>query len=122
MGSATGNHWTTVDGFHARTRADGSFSFTYPAPSMFNIRYRVKAGDYVSLPRVFNAKTQDLTIRVTGQSENNTNDPGRVDVGEPFGITVDTTPDNIYRSPESGGLPVFRGRTLALQKRIDAST
>ena len=80
MGSATGNHWTTVDGFHARTQADGSFSFTYPAPSMFNIRYRVKAGAYVSAARVFNAKTQDLTIRVTGQPVNNTNAPARVGV------------------------------------------
>ena len=122
MGSATGDHWTTVDGFHDRTRADGSFSFAYPAPSMFNIRYRVKAGAYLSTARVFNAKTQDLTIRVTGQPENNTNAPARVDVGQWFGITVDTTPDNIYRSPESQGLPVFRGRTLALQKRTDAST
>ncbi|WP_180934585.1 hypothetical protein [Nocardioides ungokensis] len=47
MGNATGNHWSTVDGFHDQTQADGSFSFTYPAPSMFNIRYRVKAGEYV---------------------------------------------------------------------------
>lgn len=122
MGSATGNHWTTVDGFHARTRADGSFSFTYPAPSMFNIRYRVKAGKYLSTARVFNAKTQDLTIRVTGQPENNTNAPARVSVGQAFGITVDTTPDNIYRSPESQNLPVLRGRTLTLQERTAAST
>ena len=122
MGVATGDHWTTVDGFHRRTQRDGSFSFTYPAPSMFNIRYRVKAGAYVSPARVFNAKTQDLTIRVTGQPENNTNAPGRVGAGQPFGITVDTTPDNIFRSPESGGLPVFRGRTLTLQKRTGAST
>lgn len=122
MGIATGDHWTTVDGFHDRTRADGSFSFTYPAPSMFNIRYRVKAGAYVSAARVFNAKTQDLTIRVTGQPANNTNAPARVDVGQPFGITVDTTPDNIFRSPESLGLPVFRGRTLTLQERTGAST
>ncbi len=76
---------------------------------MFNIRYRVKAGRYVSAARVFNAKTQDLTIRVTGQPENNTNIPGRVGVGRPFGITVDTTPGNIYRSPESQGLPRARG-------------
>jgi hypothetical protein len=122
MGIAVGNHWTTVAGFHDRTRPDGSFSFSYPAPSMFNIRYRVKAGKYVSAARVFNAKTQDLTVRVTGQPELNTNVPGRVGVDEPFGITVDTTPDNIFRSPESQGLPVFKGRTLALQERVDAST
>jgi hypothetical protein len=118
MGTVTGNSWSTVEGFSARTRADGSFSFAYPAPSMFNIRYRVKAGPYATPARLFNAKTQDLTIRVTGEPENNTNRPGRVDVDEPFGITVDTTPDNIYRRPDSRGLPVFRGRALTLQERI----
>ncbi|GAB3793573.1 hypothetical protein GCM10027601_42650 [Nocardioides ungokensis] len=122
MGNATGNHWSTVDGFHDQTQADGSFSFTYPAPSMFNIRYRVKAGEYVSAARVFNAKTQDLTIWVTGQTVTNTNAPARVGVDRTFGITVDTTPDNIYRSPESQGLPVLKGRTLTLQQRIDADT
>ena len=118
MGSVVGNKWTTVEGFRARTRADGSFSFGHPAPSMFNIRYRVRAGRYVSPARVFNAKTQDLTIRVTGHRENNVNEPGRVRAGQPFGITVDTTPDNIFRSPESQGLPVFTGRALTLQKRV----
>jgi hypothetical protein len=110
-------HWTTVPGFHSRTRADGSFRFVHPAPAMFNIRYRVKAGRYVTPARVFNAKSQDLTLRVTGQQENNTNRPGMIGVGESFGITVDTTPENIYRSPDSKGLPVFDGRTLTLQKR-----
>ena len=117
-----GDAWSTVEGFRSSTRADGSFSFTYPAPSMFNIRYRVKAGAYVSPSRLFYAKTQELTIRVTGQPENNTNEPGMVDAGRSFGITVDTTPENIFRSPDSHGLPVFRGRVLTLQKRIDGDT
>jgi hypothetical protein len=122
MGSAVGGVWDTVEGFSARTRADGSFSFAYPAPSMFNIRYRVKAGAYVTPAKVFNAKTQDLTIRVTGQKENDTHQPGRVDEGASFGITVDTTPDNIYRSPESQNLPVLQGRVLTLQQRIDGQS
>ena len=122
MGSAVGDQWDTVEGFSARTRADGSFSFSYPAPSMFNVRYRVKAGAYVSPAKVFNAKTQDLTIRLTGQQPNNTNEPGRVNAGQKFGITVDTTPNDIYRSPESQGLPVFPGRTLTLQRRDDSAT
>ena len=122
MGSVTSNAWDTVEGFSARTRPDGSFSFSYPAPSMFDIRYRVKAGSLVTPSRLFSAKTQDLTIRVTGQRENNTNEPARVDAGKPFGITVDTTPDTIYRTPSSIGLPVFRGRTLTLQRRVDGRT
>jgi hypothetical protein len=117
-----GDVWSTVEGFSSSTRADGSFAFTYPAPSMFNIRYRVKAGSYVSPSRLFYAKTQELTIRVTGQPENNTNEPGKVDSGRSFGVTVDTTPENIYRSPDSRGLPVFRGRVLTLQRRVDGDT
>jgi hypothetical protein len=117
-----GDVWSTVDGFRDSTFADGSFSFTYPAPSMFNIRYRVKAGEYVSPSKLFYAKTQELTIRVTGQPENNTNEPGTVASDRPFGITVDTTPENIYRSPDSHGLPVYRGRMLTLQSRLDGDT
>jgi hypothetical protein len=89
---------------------------------MFNTRYRVKAGNYVSPSKLFHAKTQELTIRITGHPESRTNEPGRVGAGQRFGITVDTTPDNIYRSPESKGLPVYRGRVLTLQKRIDGDT
>ena len=117
-----GDRWTTVEGFHARTRADGSFSFAFPAPGMFNIRYRVKAGRHVSPSRLFVAKTQDLTLRVTGQSPNSTGEPALVSAGRAFGITVDTTPDNIFRSPSSRGLPVFEGRTLTLQRRVDGDT
>ena len=121
MGSVVSNNWDTVEGFSARTRADGSFSFAYPAPSMFNIRYRVKAGRFVTPARLFHAKTQDLTIHVTGQAENSTNQPGQVGSGQTFGITVDTTPDNVYRAPETQGLPVFRHRVLTLQKRVSAT-
>ncbi len=122
MGSVVGNHWSTVDGFRAHTRADGSFSFGYPAPSMFNIHYRVKAGRYVTPARLFHAKTQDLTVQVTGRAQNSTNEPGRVDEGQSFGITVNTTPTNIYRSPEAQGLPVLLGRALTLQQRVGEST
>ncbi len=121
MGRA-GDMWTTVAGFRSRTRADGGFSFGYRAPGMMNIRYRVKAGRYVTPSKLLVAKTQELTIRVAGQRENNTNEPGRVAAGRNFAITVDTTPDNVYRSPTSKGLPVFRGRTLTLQERIDGDT
>jgi hypothetical protein len=117
-----GDRWTTVAGFTAKTRADGSFAFTYPAPGMFNIRYRVKAGSQVSPSRLFLAKTQDLTLRVAGQRENNTSEPGLVSADRPFDITVDTTPDNIFRSPSSRGLPVLPGRTLTLQRRVDGDT
>lgn len=117
-----GDRWTTVEGFHARTRADGSFRFAYPAPGMFNIRYRVKAGTHVSASHLFLAKTQDLTLRVAGQRDNNTAEPALVAANRSFDIVVDTTPDNIFRSPSSQGLPVFEGRSLTLQRRVDGDT
>lgn len=121
MGRA-GDAWTIVEGFASRTNADGSFAFSHPAPGMFNIRYRVKAGKWVSASQLFAAKTQDLTIRVTGQPENNTQAPASVRPGSAFGISVDTTPENLFRSPDTRGLPVFEGRALTLQKRIDGAT
>lgn len=117
-----GDRWTSVAGFRAQTRADGSFQFSYPAPGMFNIRYRVKAGRHVSATKLFLAKTQEVTLRVAGQPENNTGEPALVATGRPFDIIVDTTPDNVFRSPSSQGLPVFPGRRLTLQRRVDGDT
>lgn len=113
-----GDHWLPVDGFASRTRADGSFTFSYPAPDMLGIFFRVKAGAYTSPRREFNAKAQDLTIALTGQRATL---PALVDVAEPFGITVDTTPDGILRSSSTNGLPVFAGRRLTLQRRVGGS-
>lgn len=114
--------WIPIKTFHRQTARDGSFSFRRIAPSMMNIRYRVVAGRYVTPATTFYARTQDLTIRKTGDPDSNTNPPALVDPGVTFGITVDTTPDHIFRSPGSTGLPVFAGRDLALQKRHDDGT
>ncbi len=88
---------------------------------MMNIHYRVRGGSAVSAPLTFLAKTQDLTIRVAGTRADAANPPGRVEAGRPFAIAVDTTPDEL-RGPTSRGLPVFEGRTLTLQRRVDADT
>lgn len=109
--------WIPIRGFHRDTARDGGFSFRRVAPSMMNIRYRVVAGRYATPAQVFYARTQDLTIRMTGDLDDNTNPPARVAPGQTFGITVDTTPDHIFRSPGSMGLPVFEGRALDLQRR-----
>jgi hypothetical protein len=111
------NGWVHVPGAHGRTHRDGSFSFGFRAPSMFGIRYRAKAGPYETPAVRFNAKTQDLTLHRTGLEATRTNDAIRVDVGEQYGIVVDTTPDTIFRSPQSLGAPVFEGRKLTLQER-----
>ena len=47
--------------------------------------------------------------------------PGQPVAGEPFTIAVDTTP-SLFRRPETIGLPVFAGRGLTLQRRIDGDT
>jgi hypothetical protein len=120
-----GDQWNDVDGFRSKTRADGSFAFSYPAPSMFNVLYRVKSGKFYSPVKNFQAKSQDLTIAVTGSENyfgNNMNEPAFLNAGRTFGITVDTTPDDIFRSPDSKDLPVFEGRTLTLQRRVDGYT
>ncbi|MBZ5737464.1 hypothetical protein [Nocardioides mangrovi] len=118
MGSVVGGVWDTVEGFHAKSRADGSFSFHYQAPSMFGISYRVVGGGRATPAHTFSAKTQDLTIGVTGQALSTTGLPALVAAGEPYGITVDTTPDDLVRASDSADLPVFRGRHLTLQKRV----
>lgn len=107
-----GDTWFPVRGFTGTTAADGSFAFSFPAPAMAGIRYRVAGkGGVVSPPVSFRAKGQDLTMWVVGQAV----------AGLPFTIAVDTTP-SLVRRPETIGLPVFAGRTLTLQRRVDGST
>ena len=36
-----GDQWFAVRGFSGTTAADGSFSFSFPAPAMGGIRFRV---------------------------------------------------------------------------------
>lgn len=113
-----GDTWNTIKGFSSRTNADGSFRFTYPAPSMFGVLYRVKAGRFVSAVEEMNAKTPEVTLEVTGQGGGEDGAPGLLDDNERFSLTANTAPTGIFRAPESAGLPVFPGRALTLYKRI----
>jgi hypothetical protein len=107
-----GDRWFPVRGFSGTTAADGSFSFSFPAPAMGGIRFRVVGkGGVASPPVSLRAKGQDLTMWVVGQAV----------AGLPFTIAVDTTP-SLVRRPETIGLPVFAGRTLTLQRRVDGTT
>ena len=109
-------------GFSGTTAADGSFGFSFPAPAMFGIRYRVVGkGGTVTPPVSFNAKGQDLTMWVAGLDPTSPGDTGQAIAGVPFTIAVDTTP-SLVRRPETIGLPVFAGRTLTLQRRVDGDT
>lgn len=116
-----GDNWFAVRGFAGRTAADGSFRFDSQAPAMFGIRYRVVAGKIATAPVTFNAKAQDLTMWVAGEDPQNAGDPGQPVAGQPFTIAVDTTP-SLFRRPETIGLPVFVGRGLTLQQRLDGDS
>ncbi|KRF30684.1 hypothetical protein [Nocardioides sp. Soil805] len=117
-----GDQWFAVRGFSGSTAADGSFSFSFPAPAMLGIRYRVVAKGGAATPPVsFRAKGQDLTMWVAGPDPTNARVPGQPVAGVPFTLSVDTTP-SLVRRPETIGLPVFAGRTLTLQRRVDGDT
>ncbi|MEO5662174.1 MAG: hypothetical protein ABIR39_02730 [Nocardioides sp.] len=116
-----GDTWFPVRGFSGTTGADGAFAFAFQAPAMFGIRYRVVSGDLATAPVSFNAKAQDLTMWVAGEQPESEYEPGQPVAGQPFTIAVDTTP-SLFRRPETIGLPVFAGRGLTLQKRIDGDT
>ncbi|MBZ5741005.1 hypothetical protein [Nocardioides mangrovi] len=112
-----GDVWSDVEGFSTTTKPDGSFTFTYPAPSMFNIRMRVVGKGAVTGSWDFDAKSQDLTLstaKLPGL------DDGEVVMNLPFTIAVDTTPTLVGR-PDLPP-PVIPGRTLTLQQRVDGDT
>ncbi|HEX5860697.1 MAG TPA: hypothetical protein VFY58_02575 [Nocardioides sp.] len=100
------NTFTDLPGSRATTRADGSFHFQHPAPSMFGIRVRVASGRAATPAVTLDARSQDLTLRA----------PDQVTPGQDFSIEVDTTPV-LPRRPDLPP-PVFPGRTLTLQKRV----
>ncbi len=116
-----GDSWFAVRDFSAETAADGSFRFQFQAPSMFGIRYRVVSGNIATTPVRFNAKAQDLTMWVAGEDPAQEGDPGQAVANVPFTIAVDTTP-SLIRRPETIGLPVFAGRGLTLQRRLDGES
>lgn len=116
-----GDKWFAVRGFSGKTASNGSFTFDFQAPAMFGIRYRVVSGRLATAPVVFNAKAQELTMWVVGEQLDGELGLGQPVAGVPFTIAVDTTP-SLVRRPETIGLPVFAGRGLTLQRRIDGDT
>ena len=104
------NTWTDLPRSRATTRADGSFSFRHPALSMFGIRVRVASGRTATPAITSNARSQDLVLDA----------PSRVGVGQNFTIRVDTTPI-LPRRPDLPP-PVFPGRGLTLQQRVNGDS
>ena len=99
--------WTDLPGTRATTKADGSFSFRHPALSMFGIRVRVAGGGTATPAFTLDARSQDLVLDA----------PAQVNAGETFTIRVDTTP-TLPRRPDLPP-PVFQGRDLTLQQRVN---
>lgn len=109
-----GDAWFPVRGFAGKkTAADGSFTFQFPAPSMFGIRYRVVSGKRATPPVSFNARIQDVTMWVEGLNPDYDLGANTAVAGEPFTLAVDASP---------AGAPIFAGRGLSLQRRIDGDT
>lgn len=105
-----GDSWAPLPGSTARTAADGSFSFDFRAPSMFNIKYRAASGRLATDPLNFHARSQDLVLEV----------PGRPQPGQAFTLVADTTPE-LARRPDTDRLPTFVGRTVTLERRDGVS-
>ncbi len=102
-----GAPWGPIDGFSTMTEPDGDFRFTYPAPAMMGIRYRVASGDLATPGWTFEARAQDLTVTPVGTPA----------AGVPFELLVDTTP-SLARRPDTIGLKPIPGRTLRLQEQV----
>lgn len=107
-----GDKWFAVRGFSGKSAADGSFSFQFPAPSMFGIRYRVVAGKKATTPVSFNAASQDATMWVEANPAYEL-EPDQVVAGEAFTVAADAS---------APGAPDFPGRGLTLQRRIDGDS
>jgi len=108
-----GDSWGVVEGFRATTNPDGSFKFTYPAPSMVDLSMRVAAAGAATPGWTFQPKAQDLTLstpKLPGL------DQDEVLMGVPFTILVDTTPTIVGR-PDLPA-PALPGRVLTLQRRV----
>lgn len=109
-----GDTWLNVDGFSAKTKADGSFSFHYPAPDMIDIGFRVRSGKYVTKKLDLFPDQQDVVLWAEQSESGRATPTTRVQAGLPFVIVADTAPRD--------GAPVFPGRLLTLQRRVDRAT
>jgi hypothetical protein len=108
-----GDTWGDVPNSTFRTNADGGFDFTFTAPSMFNIKYRVAGSGVASSSKLFNARPQEITLTLQGIDA----DLPFYAVAPllPFTVVADTTPD--VRSA-LGTPPPIPGRTVLLQERV----
>ena len=119
-----GDRWTDVDGFTAWSGRSGRYRFTYPAPAMFNISYRVAASGVATPPVTFRARSQEALVTFHRVAKDAVTpigaSIGEIASGRPFGVRVDTAPRVKGRSDLPP--PVFAGRGVSLQERVDGSS
>jgi hypothetical protein len=114
MGNLPGDTWGDVPDSTFQTDEDGHFDFTFRAPSMVNVSYRVTDGDQATSAYVFRARPQELTVTPVGR---NPDYPFyRVRPGTAYTVVVDTTPEV---KGSWGTPPPFPGRTVLLQQQVD---
>jgi hypothetical protein len=112
-----GDEWAPVPFFTSETDAAGNFSYSYPAPAMQSVQYRVVSGTQRTPHVVLNAVQPDVVLWVTGDDRDDPRDIGKAVAGEPFGISIDTTPD-LFRRPDMERLKPIPGRKLTLQRQV----
>lgn len=111
-----GDTWLDVPNSAFRTNADGSFDFTFTAPSMFRISYRVAGAGVASTSRLFNARPQEITLTLQGAEPDSL--VAAVPPLLPFTVVADTTP---AVRPALGTPPAFPGRRILLQERVSGN-
>ncbi len=111
-----GDSWTDVPNSTFRTNADGGFDFTFTAPSMFGVSYRVAGSGVATTSKLFNARPQEITLTLQGVDA----DVPFYGIAPllPFTVVADTTPD--VRSA-LGTPPPIPGRTVLLQERVNGN-
>ncbi len=102
-----GDVWTDVQGSRGTTDRSGAFRFTFPAPAMENISYRVASSSGVTPGRLLRARAQEVVLTLGRRH------PAAY-VDRPFVLKADTTPVVRGRRP-----PAFPGRRVELQERVD---
>ena len=111
-----GDTWGDVPDSTFRTNADGSFDFTFTAPSMFKVKYRVAGSGVATTSKLFNARPQEITLTLQGADPES--QIQAVAPLLPFTVVADTTP--AVRTA-LGTPPPIPGRTVLLQERVDGT-
>ncbi|MCR6030753.1 hypothetical protein GGQ22_04760 [Nocardioides sp. zg-579] len=111
-----GDTWLDVPSSTFRTAGDGSFDFTFTAPSMSGISYRVAGGGVATRGERFDARPQEITL--TLQGADGASPFHAIAPLLPFTVLADTTPP--VRSA-LGTPPPIPGRTVLLQERHDGN-